>query len=324
MNSHKFVFPIEAYDREFDSKLLVSLIILAQFPNTEIIIGYDKHINKILSKKSFSCVLLDKSCSSIMYQSRIKPVIMANGKAAICDEEGVNNITNNYDGLLARFDPRSVNSIDRYFTWGELDRKLAMKANIDESKIVVSGSPRLDLLNPQGKLFYSRKVNSLKELFSDFVLFNENFCIETYDPTYLPNIRPHLSKEDMDQLIHVRKSKRENSKAEREVFAKELLSLVKANPSESFVIRPHPMSDPKYWHINFGKFRNVNIIYQGPVEPWLIACKSLVSCGCTTALQAAVAKKPVYHFSASNEGYSNSLAQYVGIPFSKDNIALII
>jgi hypothetical protein len=97
------------------------------------------------------------------------------------------------------------------------------------------------------------------------------------------------------------------------------LDIVNQNPATPFVVRPHPMSDPVCWYNMFGKHRNVTIIYHGPVEPWLYACKSLISCGCTTALQAALIEVPVYHYSGSSKGYSNSLAANVGTSLSNFN-----
>lgn len=40
-----------------------------------------------------------------------------------------------------------------------------------------------------------------------------------------------------------------------------------------------------YWTQNFCKDRDVFIIYKESIEPWLFACKGLISSGCTIALQ---------------------------------------
>lgn len=317
MSIHRYILPVESYDREFDAKLLLSLNLLrSKDTPSEVIFGFDKAITQILKHLKGPSVLLDKSCSDIMFEGRFKPVLLEGGAVTVCDEEGVNNITNNYDGLVTRFDPKAVKYLSRYYTWGELDKKLARSANIPDSKIKMTGNPRLDLLKESGKKFYHNLSSGLRSYFGDFYLFNENFCIETYLQDYKPPMRSYLPKDEMKKLNETRDRKRAAASLERESFVKLFESLVSSNKDKYFIVRPHPMSDPTFWHLKFAKSRNVSVIYRDPAEPWLFACKALISCGCTTALQAALANVPVYHFSDSTDSYSNSLASNVGIKLS--------
>ena len=317
MSVVRFILPVESYDREFDAKLLLSLFLLSNNNvKSEVVVGYDKAITQILSVLKGPSILLDKSCSDLMYQNRFKPVLRQGGAVTVCDEEGVNNITNNFDGLITRFDPNAVNDISHYYTWGNLDIQLAKSANIPSSKIKVTGNPRLDLLKSQGKSFYRPQSSALRSYFGEFYLFNENFCIETYIKSYKPPTRSYLSKSEMQKLNETRDKKRQAAAAERDSFFKTFKYIVDSNKDKYFIVRPHPMSDPTFWHLKLAKSRNVSIIYRDSAEPWLLACKALISCGCKTALQAALANVPVYHFSDSTESYSNSLAAKVGSEFS--------
>ena len=45
-------------------------------------------------------------------------------------------------------------------------------------KIKILGSHRYDLLNSIGKEFYSDKVMSIKNLFGNFMLFNDNLAVD--------------------------------------------------------------------------------------------------------------------------------------------------
>lgn len=317
MSIYRYILPVESYDREFDAKLLLSLNLLrSKNKPSEVIVGFDKAITQILKYLKGPSVLLDKSCSDIMFQGRFKPVLSQGGAVSVCDEEGVNNITNNFDGLVTRFDPNAVKYLSRYYTWGELDKKLARSANISDSKIKMTGNPRLDLLKENGKNFYHNLSSGLRSYFGDFYLFNENFCIETYLQDYKPPMRTYLPKDEMKKLNETRDRKRAAASLERDSFVTLFEHLVSKNKDKYFIVRPHPMSDPTFWHLKFAKSRNVSVIYRDPAEPWLFACKALISCGCTTALQAALANVPVYHFSDSTDSYSNSLASNVGIKLS--------
>ena len=113
-----------------------------------------------------------------MYRSRISFATIPGGRILISDEEGINNIPNNYQHFLSRFDPNSINAINRYLAWGNIDKQLALKAGIMKKKIQIVGNARLDLLNDQGKRFYSRKTKAIKEIFGDFYLINDNFGVE--------------------------------------------------------------------------------------------------------------------------------------------------
>jgi surface carbohydrate biosynthesis protein len=318
MGFRRYILPIESFDREFDAKLLLALHLLSKNKSlTEVVVGFDKAITQILNSLKGPSILLDKSCSDIMHQSRFKPVLREGGVVSVCDEEGVNNITNNFDGLITRFDPEAVKNLSHYYTWGELDTNLARSANIAQSKIKITGNPRLDLLKYEGKKFYEPLSSGLRSYFGDFYLFNENFCIETYLQKYKPPIRSYLSDDEMRKLNDTRSRKRSAASLERGSFVELFQYLVSSNKDKYFIVRPHPMSDPIFWLLKFAKNRNVSVIYRDPAEPWLFACKGLISCGCTTALQAALANVPVYHYSNSSDSYSNSLASNVGLKLTQ-------
>ena len=107
------LLPCEVFHREFDSKLLLSLRLASEY-RINTLIGYDKHF-LYLSRYLSDALLMEKSCSSIMWQSRIKPIKERNGVAIINDEEGFNNINSAKKNFwLNRVDREAVNSIDSY------------------------------------------------------------------------------------------------------------------------------------------------------------------------------------------------------------------
>ena len=137
----RFFIPIEVYDRGFDAKLLIALRLLAEKGfHTEVIFGFDKNITSIIRKTNLNGVLLDKSCSDIMYYSRIEPLLNKGGRVCVGDEEGVNNLKDNFKTLSTRFAPESVKGIHRFMAWGKLDQQLALSVGIDSSKIDMTNS----------------------------------------------------------------------------------------------------------------------------------------------------------------------------------------
>ena len=67
------LFPCEIYHREFEAKLILSAHLVSTY-GFACLIGYDKHFN-YLTPHLQHCLLLDKSCSSIMWNSRIKKIL---------------------------------------------------------------------------------------------------------------------------------------------------------------------------------------------------------------------------------------------------------
>ncbi len=315
----RFVLPCETQDRELDAKLLISAFILNKDPAVEIIIGFDKNINQLLKDFSLPAVLLDKSCSNIMYQARIRRILSNNGRVAIGDEEGINNIPNNFDAFLARYDPRAVDSINSFLAWGELDMKLALKANIKNEKISIVGNSRFDLLSERGRKYFHDDVHAIQHIFDPYFLVSDNFAVEHYNEDYKPPLRSHLTNEQALSLKEIRESKRNFAKIHRDKLTKIILKLSNYYSGHNFIIRPHPISDPKYWNHHFGKSRNVFVIYKGPVEPWILGAQGLFSAGCTTALQAAIAKIPVFHVSPPYRAKKEPLSSGLGVAINDSN-----
>ena len=114
------VLPVEIFHREFDAKLWLA-VQLAQINKHIVIFGYDKHLTPLLPQLQ-SCCLLDKSCSTLMWRSRISPVVSNGGRALVSDEEGFNNLETLPSIYLTRVDNDALQSITNYYCWGSVDQ----------------------------------------------------------------------------------------------------------------------------------------------------------------------------------------------------------
>ena len=121
-----------------------------------------------------------------------------------------------------------------------------------------------------------------------------------------------MSDAEKDELDNVRQSIKDAAREDRKHVTSWIRKSSKINPHLNYIVRPHPVSDPNYWLTAFSKFRNVHVIYKHSVEPWLMGASSVISCGCTTALQAAIAGTPVYHFPSIRDKVSKSIAASLG------------
>ena len=58
-------------------------------------------------------------------------------------------------------------------------------------------------------------------------------------------------------------------------------------------MRPHPAEDPNLYHDLLAGYPNVSVEWRGDVGSWIRRCRALIHNGCTTAVQAQIARKPV-------------------------------
>ncbi len=311
------LLPCEVYHREFDSKLNLACH-LSSTHGISTLIGYDKHFN-LLSQNLSHSIIVDKSCSSIMWNGRIKNVIQRGGSAFVSDEEGFNNLSSsNRQSFLNRVSPIAAKSIHTYACWGSTDYNFYKEIPELGPKLKIIGNARSDLLSDSGLHFYREEVSSLKNLYGDFVLCSDNFCIEHRNGPYsLPRYNGVTQKDHLDAEIKYRQRMKESS-SNRSFFAHIVEQSCKANPHINYIIRPHPMSDPRWWVEKFWRYQNVHVIYHLPIEPWLHAASVVVSMGCTTSIQALVAKTPVIevinpssYSSSKNRGFSHLYTSYI-------------
>lgn len=256
--------PCEIYQREFDAKLLLAI----------------PHLGPSL--------LLEKSLSRIMLEAHIAPTRHLGGRVIVSDEEGINNIgIMGEESWLARIHPRAVQLVDLYACWGHRDADFFGSVPGLKEKMAILGNCRSDLLNHIGRQFYEPLIASLKHLFSNFILVSDNFALEKLGYHGMARI----AEDDATQ--HRLQAAFDHSESKARIRRKHLTAMIRhaveTFPSQQFIIRPHPRSHPRWWHEHFGAYRNVQVINRHAAEPWIHACRAVVSMGCTTGLQALVA-----------------------------------
>ena len=314
MDKKLVLLPCEIYHREFDAKLILAAH-LASVYGFSSLIGYDKHFN-YLTPYVRSSLLLEKSCSSIMWNARIKNVLNNSGEVIVSDEEGYNNITdsNSYT-WSTRLDLEAASAIDLYACWGNIDFQFFSNFPDLQPKLKILGNCRSDLLGFSGKKYYSALSSSLDNVFGPYVLCVDNFCVEHRDGAYVPP-RFYKSEQENQKAQNEFALRMLDQKDRRDLFARLIRESARNNPNLNYVIRPHPCADDRWWCVNFWDLRNVYVVYKYSVDPWLHSAKALISMGCTTSIQSIIAGTPVIELmsnslsSDQNAGYAHKYARY--------------
>lgn len=295
-----FCFPCEVQHREFDSKLLLASRIASSSTKFACLVGFDKYFNEI-TRNIPNLFLLDKSMSTIMLHGRIKPCKDNGGTVFINDEEGVNDLEETPHALDIRADPSAVDYVDRYLAWGAHDAEFfgSRKPGLAK-KISITGSHRYDLLNDIGRSIYQPEINSIKTIFGNFILYNDNLAVDHYTKKYTPPLSLYnASPNDFSRAKSEWDNLEKNHTSRRMKVQKFLLDL--ANRGYSIIIRPHPVFDPLFWYESFRLHPRVQIIYKGSVEPWIHSASSVITTGCTTGLQALLADRPSFEIDLGEE-----------------------
>ena len=254
------------------------------------------NISTFLYTRLASSTLLDKSCSSIVEQSRIKPVKNNNGSVIISDEEGFNNLTEKQRFKFGlRLSKSAIHFVDTYACWGQIDYQYFSSFPELKPKLQILGNPRSDLLIHLGRSIYSNEIQGLNAVFGDYVLASDNFRVEPRNPNIKRTFH-NITQEEKVALNQFSLDLHTSRVRRRKFFSKLLEDAARSLPTTQFILRPHPSADTTWWYQRFSKLRNIHVVYLKNVEPWILASSCLMSMGCTTAIQAAVAHVPVVGF----------------------------
>lgn len=196
--------------------------------------------------------------------------------------------------LLKRLNAAALRADDKIFTWGEWQRQ-AFAETSPPCPVYVTGSPNFDMFDPAyaGALAeFDRKETDGRE---DFVLVNTRFSLSNG----LMSIQRHLQDDSPSRQQLDRRSLRiwaSQSAILQYHFISLVQKLSEALPDQDFVLRPHPAEDPEIYRVLLAGFPNVSVEWRGDVGSWIRRCRALIHNGCTTAVQAQFAKKPVISY----------------------------
>ena len=157
---------------------------------------------------------------------------------------------------------------------------------LKESKFLVSGHPRFELLKPRFHSIYNEEVRKIKKKFNNFILINTNMSFGNNikgDDFVLSNYGGRFK--NIDHIVDFDKKK-------LDAFKSLIIRISKLN--RNIVIRPHPEEDISFYINSFINHKNVNVVYEGSVVPWLLCSNIMIHPDCTTALEYLfIGKNPI-------------------------------
>jgi surface carbohydrate biosynthesis protein len=197
--------------------------------------------------------------------------------------------------LEARLDVSQLKDDDRLYCWGESQKKIFQKKNINKIDIKISGSPNFEILKEKYNSAYLDFDYKLTKNLKNFILINTKFVYINPRKNYEAALG---SNSGNDNLRFKRVWK--NYLQEDSFMISEFINLTdnisKHYKDETIVLRPHPEEDVSIYKFFLKENPNVIVTNEGPVDSWIRLAKVVLQYGCTTAVQADFAKKPVMTF----------------------------
>ena len=292
------LLPIEIKVREFHSKIFLASKILDK-TNFDVVIGEKSKVYNLF-KHNHGVYLLSKGGPRLRFSFDKK--FYDKNFLGILDEEGP---LSNFDvhTRKSRLHKDIFKNLDDYFLWGtkdlEINRPLLKRFG---KNLHIFGHPKFDILKKKYIKFYQKEINHLKKKYGKFIFISSSFPVDQIMK------QSAFNKFRLENFFFVIKKKKDLIKREISNYLKgekenylNFISLVNKfasqNPNINIIFRPHPRQRIDLVKKRFGnKNKNIKVIYDGVITPWVAACELYLHGGCTSFLEAASLEKKIIYF----------------------------
>ena len=208
--------------------------------------------------------------------------------------------------LNIRTSLENVKNVDIIFNWGKFDNNVCKKIYPKfKRKFIVSGSPRVDLWKSKIlKIIYSREIKKIEKM------YNKKFILViSSNISSIKNVKRIFS---IAYKNYIFRNLREKKEAFNDIyqelndfkkFSKLMIQIIKNNPSEFFVLRPHPAEEYSVWEnlIKRNKLKNVLLNNQFDPTPWIYKSDCIIQSKSSLAIEASVLKKSIISINLNNK-----------------------
>jgi surface carbohydrate biosynthesis protein len=283
------ILSIETKVREFPGKVLLSCFLAER--GFTVLLSNNRRVKEAVKRDAWLFVDRNTFANRIPF---FKKLTMRGVRIACLDEEGI--VWANPGIYQKRLNGESMDMTSLFFTWGARQTALVEQAR-KKTKILETGNPRMDLLRPELREFYQQRADDLKDKYGDFIIVVSNFAWnnhyfvneekESPEAAYIDLLKRqgHILTTE-DEQFH-----RENLVYKGMVFEKfqELVrSLSTRFPDLKIIVRPHPSENHETWKKSLTGLENVQVLFEGELEPWIIAARAVIHNSCTSGVLAAL------------------------------------
>ncbi len=299
------LIPVESQVRELDGKILLACTAAEKGFNS--IIGSRAYIHHH-SSKVYNAVYLAKSMRR--FSIRMFKIMHGLGhRITAWDEEGLVRLPDD-QYYRHRLSPVAFDYIDHLFAWGKNDAQVFQNYSAyNNQPIHITGNPRIDIIRPELRGYFNPETEKIINQYGDYILINTNFGQVNH---FISNVGldeanrdKNFSDDSNDNFIADRFKHKQILFNE---FKKVIPLIADTFPSINIIVRPHPSENINNWQQIFSDNKNIKVMNEGNVIPWIMGSKALISNGCTTSIEATILNKPTLgYYPISNEKIDDSL-----------------
>lgn len=290
----QLTIPVEIFNREFDAKVLLSCF--ATERGFSVILGAKREINLHLASFPKSIYLPinlhNRNHITTQLLARLGHTLVGTDEEAIvyCSPEVY---IKEKVGTLVFPQPQL------FLAWGPENARIwKTQENYNGMPITITGNPRVDLLRPELRPYWSKQVESIHEKFGRIILINtnfgklNNFRSDKGDEKKALD-RATVSPADVDEFDLGMARHRMTL---FQYFQEMVGQMAAAFPTHTILIRPHPSENHETWRQAARGHENVHVHIEGHVIPWLLAAEAIIHNSCTTGLEGYVLGRPVFSY----------------------------
>jgi surface carbohydrate biosynthesis protein len=193
--------------------------------------------------------------------------------------------------LELRLDTKTLGKTDKILCWGTWQAQMFQEQEPD-AEVLVVGSPNFDVFDRKYQEAFSSYDLEQTGGEQNYILVNTRFSLTNG----FVNLTDHLTgvgpTSKLIDSYHFAETTLTMG-ALQYMISKLTLRLARAYPKKRFIVRPHPAEDPSFYIAAFHKMENISVRWSGDVGSWIRMSSVLIHNGCTTAIQASLAQKPV-------------------------------
>jgi surface carbohydrate biosynthesis protein len=305
--------PIETKSREFDSRCLIALECARR--GAIAVIGPAT----ILPYKIPHVVLL-KSASRFEL-ARIRAEQAQGALSAVLDEEGIVHTADRREHAM-RYSQQTLDVVDRVLLNGANEMGILDEHyRIDHTKCILTGNPRFDFYQRELAAYYEKEADEIVKRHGKFILIPSRFGnVNLARRVDFIQFQAKVRKLDPVTELPIFQAYHAHCKQLFSHFVRMLPILATKFPDHAVIVRPHPSERHDAWLEAAKHLKNVHVIAEGPIGPWLKAAKAVVHNGCTTGLEAFLMGRPVYaYMPIESELYDLHLPNAVSIKVFSTN-----
>lgn len=321
------LLPVETINRELDTRVFMANKLAG--PNKRIFIGqYD--LLARLATHMRGAMWIGKNIFFLFPQTsleRYKMLQENDFQIVHLEEEGAI-----YPGdekkweqyLRLRLDPTVLEAKDYVCTWGDFQRDFYLSQNPKcAANFRTTGHPRFDLYKPQYRQYFDADAEALRARYGNFVLINTNLPFANNSLGLADTFSKRYAYDPQNDDTRRYYVNRWTHAAQTLALFVRLVSRISLDfPDLNVVIRPHPSEDRQFYETIFRDIKNVHVVHEGSVAPWLFACKVLIHDGCTTGVEAFLADTNIINYkSIVNPEHDLFLPNIFGVKrFNEDDV----